>query len=104
MNTTATSTYEQALSHTRERPARTGSGYLMLFVLLLTLAMIGVGGWQMAMGSIPLGIALLALGTIAFLFILAASICCSPIRRRRSSVRRLSGDRRTNGLRWVLPG
>ena len=34
MNTTTVSSYEQALSHTRERPAATGSGYLMLLVLL----------------------------------------------------------------------
>jgi SPFH domain / Band 7 family len=104
MNTTATSTYEQALSHTRERPASTGNGYAMLLVLLLTLAVIGVGGWQMAMGSIPLGIGLLALGTIAFLFVLCGFYLLQP---NQAAAILLFGDYRgtdrTNGLRWVLP-
>ncbi len=104
MNTTATSTYEQALSHTRERPATTGNGYVMLLVLLLTLAVIGVGGWQMAQGSIPLGIALLALGTLAFLFVLCGFYLLQP---NQAAAILLFGDYRgtdrTNGLRWVLP-
>jgi len=104
MNTTATSTYEQALSHTRERPATTGNGYAMLLVLLLSLAVIGVGGWQMAMGSIPLGIFLLALGTIAFLFVLCGFYLLQP---NQAAAILLFGDYRgtdrTNGLRWVLP-
>jgi len=104
MNTTANSTYEQALSHTRERPASTGSGYLMLLVLLLTLAVIGAGAWQMTQGAIALGITLLSLGTFAFLFVLCGFYLLQP---NQAAAILLFGDYkgtdRTNGLRWVLP-
>jgi len=104
MNTTANSTYEQALSHTRERPAHTGSGYLMLLVLLVTLAMIGAGAWQLSLEAIGLGATLIAVGSVAFLFVLAGFYLLQP---NQAAAILLFGDYRgtdrTNGLRWVLP-
>jgi len=104
MNTTANSTYEQALSHTRERPASTGSGYLMLLVLLVTMAMIAAGVWQLSEGAVGLGVILIAAGTIAFLFVLCGFYLLQP---NQAAAILLFGDYkgtdRTNGLRWVLP-
>lgn len=103
MSKTADSTYQQALSHTRERPAATGSGYLMLLVLLLTLAMIAAGVWRLtyAIGS---GAAMIALGTFLFLFVVSGFYLLQP---NQAAAILLFGDYRgtdrTNGLRWVLP-
>jgi len=104
MTTTPNSSYEQALSHTRERPASTGSGYLMLLVLLLTLAMIGAGAWQLTQGAIALGVTLLSFGTFLFLFVLCGFYLLQP---NQAAAILLFGDYRgtdrTTGLRWILP-
>lgn len=104
MNSTANSTYEQALSHTRERPASTGSGYLMLLVLLLTVIVIGAGFGQMIQGAIGPGVILTALGSILFVFVLSGFYLLQP---NQAAAILLFGDYRgtdrTNGLRWVLP-
>ena len=104
MNTTTDSSYEQALSHTRERPAATGSGYLMLLVLLGTLIAIGAGVWQLTALAIALGVALIAGGTIAFLFVACGFYLLQP---NQAAAILLFGDYkgtdRTTGLRWVVP-
>ena len=87
-----------------ERRAATGSGYLMLLVLLLALAAMGAGGWQIAETNIALGASLLSLGAIAFLFVLCGFYLLQP---NQAAAILLFGDYkgtdRTHGLRWVLP-
>ena len=104
MNATNDSGYEQALSHTRERTARTGSGYLMLLVLVLTLAAIGIGAWQLSLGTIALGVTLIAGGTIAFLFVLCGFYLLQPNQAAAILLfGSYKGTDRVTGLRWVLP-
>ncbi len=104
MNTTSDSANVQALSHTSERPAATGSGYLMLLVLLVTLIVIGAGVWQIPAGAIGLGVGLIVGGTIAFLFVSCGFYLLQP---NQAAAILLFGDYRgtdrTTGLRWVLP-
>jgi regulator of protease activity HflC (stomatin/prohibitin superfamily) len=104
MNTTTEAAAVHALSHTRERPAATGSGYLMLLVLLLTIAVMGVGGWQIAEENIVLGATLLGLGGIVFLFVLCGFYLLQPNQAAAILLfGEYKGTDRTHGLRWVLP-
>jgi regulator of protease activity HflC (stomatin/prohibitin superfamily) len=104
MNTTNDSANVQALSHTRERPASTGSGYLMLLVLLAALIAIGAGAWQLAALAVGLGVALIVAGSIAFLFVACGFYLLQP---NQAAAILLFGDYkgtdRTTGLRWVVP-
>ncbi|HYI64991.1 MAG TPA: SPFH domain-containing protein [Allosphingosinicella sp.] len=104
MNATNDSGYEQALSHTRERTAHTGSGYLMLLILLLTLVAIGIGAWQLSLEAIALGVALIAAGTIAFVFVLCGFYLLQPNQAAAILLfGSYKGTDRVTGLRWVLP-
>ena len=93
-----------ALRLSRERPARTSSGYLMLLVLLLTLIMIGFGIAQLAQGNDLAGGLLLGFGTLGFLFVLFGFYLLQP---NQAAAILLFGDYRgsdrTTGLRWVWP-
>ena len=105
MNTTSDSPNGQALSHTHERPASTNSGYLMLLVLLLTLAMIVGGALELANMKDPLiGVLLIVFGALGFLFVLCGFYLLQPNQAAAillfGSYR---GTDRINGLRWVLP-
>ncbi len=88
----------------RERPANTSSGYVMLLVLLLTLIVAAGGVWQLTEENIGLGASLLALGTLAFLFVICGFYFLQP---NQAAAILLFGDYkgtdRTSGLRWVLP-
>jgi regulator of protease activity HflC (stomatin/prohibitin superfamily) len=94
----------RALRLSRERPARTFSGYLMLLVLLLTLAgeLYGVSLFEEA-DPIP-GLAMVALSTIAFVFVLAGFYLLQP---NQAAAILLFGDYRGTdrnaGLRWRWP-
>jgi regulator of protease activity HflC (stomatin/prohibitin superfamily) len=93
-----------ALRLSQERPARTGSGYVMLLVLLLTLVAAAIGFAQLTQKDIGLGVILIVLGTLAFLFILCGFYLLQP---NQAAAILLFGDYRgtdrTHGLRWVLP-
>src|SRR5690606_37897993 len=101
-----------ALSHSREWRASTGSGYVMLLVLLLTLAIItfGIfaavnsGSGKLDVDDIGFGVTLIVLGTLGFLFVLAGFYLLQP---NQAAAIMLFGDYkgtdRTAGLRWVLP-
>lgn len=88
----------------RERTAQTSSGYVMLLVLLLTLAIDAVGVWRMSQDDVVLGGILLILGTLAFLFVICGFYFLQP---NQAAAILLFGDYkgtdRTSGLRWVLP-
>src|SRR5688500_9174059 len=87
-----------------ERTARTSSGYVMLLVLVVTLAAAAVGIWQLAEEHIGLGVALLATGVLSFLFVICGFYFLQP---NQAAAILLFGDYkgtdRTSGLRWVLP-
>jgi len=94
-----------ALTSSRERPASTSSGYVMLLVLLLTVV---VFAWSMRLlvGDQPTPLSLIALAgsIIAFVF-----VCCGfyMLQPNQAAAITLFGDYkgsdRTTGLRWVLP-
>ena len=94
----------QALSHSHERPARTSSGYAMLLVLLLTLAAVGAGVYELTQEVPELGAPLVAVGLLGFLFVLFGFYLLQP---NQAAAILLFGDYkgtdRTHGLRWVLP-
>jgi regulator of protease activity HflC (stomatin/prohibitin superfamily) len=94
----------QALRHSKERPAGTSSGYLMLLVLLIALALIPVGIWQASLENFVGALSLIVIGTLAFLFILCGFYLLQP---NQAAAILLFGDYRgtdrSTGLRWVLP-
>ena len=94
----------QALRLSQERTANTQSGYPMLLVLLLTLASMAVGGWQLASGREELGGGLMLFGTLAFTFVSIGFYFLQP---NEAAAILLFGDYkgtdRTPGLRWRVP-
>jgi regulator of protease activity HflC (stomatin/prohibitin superfamily) len=104
MNTSGDSTYQQALSHTREHTARTGNGFAMLLVMVAMLGLAALGVWQLSLESIVLGVALMAVGVLGFVFVLPGFYLLQP---NQAAAILLFGDYkgtdRVNGLRWVLP-
>lgn len=97
-------TEAHALRLSKERPAETSSGYLMLLVLLVTLIVAGAGVWMLTQDTIALGATLLGIGAFAFLFVLCGFYFLQP---NQAAAILLFGDYkgtdRTAGLRWVLP-
>jgi regulator of protease activity HflC (stomatin/prohibitin superfamily) len=101
MNTMSES---QALSHSHERPARGSSGYVMLLVLLLTLALVGAGIFEITQDAPGIGAPLVGFGVLAFLFVLCGFYLLQP--NQAAAILLFGayrGTDRTNGLRWVLP-
>ena len=106
MNTTTDSADSSALSLSRERPARTGSGYVMLLVLLLSLVAIGAGLPQLIRDEpvLALGLPLVIGGFLVFLFVLCGFYLLQPNQAAAILLfGAYKGTDRTNGLRWVLP-
>lgn len=94
----------QALSHSHERPARTSSGYAMLLVLLLTLAAVGAGVFGLTQDAPEIGAPLVAVGVLAFLFVLCGFYLLQPNQAAAILLfGAYQGTDRTHGLRWVLP-
>jgi regulator of protease activity HflC (stomatin/prohibitin superfamily) len=94
----------QALSHSHERPARTWSGYAMLLVLLLALAAVGAGVFELTQRAPELGAPLVALGVLAFLFVLCGFYLLQPNQAAAILLfGAYKGTDRTAGLRWVVP-
>jgi len=87
-----------------ERTARTSSGYVMLLVLLLALAVAGAGIWRLSQEDVALGASMLVIGSLAFLFVICGFYFLQP---NQAAAILLFGDYkgtdRTSGLRWVLP-
>ncbi len=94
----------QALRLSKERPARTGNGFVMLLVLLFALVAVGLGIWQLAQDRAETGVLLMVPGVLVFLFVLCGFYLLQP---NQAAAILLFGDYRgtdrTNGLRWVLP-
>ena len=94
----------QAHRLSNERPASTMSGYPMLLVLLLTLAVMAVGIWRITLGDEALGATLLIIGVFAFSLVALGFFLLQP---NQAAALLLFGDYqgtdRTTGLRWRLP-
>jgi regulator of protease activity HflC (stomatin/prohibitin superfamily) len=98
-----------ALSHTRERPAATQSGYLMLLLLLVLIVAAFLDlGWLVNSGEKGgdpvLPAILMAVIAVTFLFVLCGFYLLQP---NQAAAILLFGDYkgtdRKNGLRWRLP-
>jgi hypothetical protein len=104
MNEASDSGTPQALSHSHERPAASASGLVMLLVLLLGLIMIFGGVVELAAGMPGLGVSLIVLGALGFLFVLCGFYLLQPNQAAAILLfGAYKGTDRTNGLRWVLP-
>ena len=94
----------RALRSSAERPASTASGYAMLLVALLALAAIVFGAVQAKAGATGLGVTLIILGSLAFIFVVPGFYLLQP---NQASAILLFGDYkgtdRTTGLRWTWP-
>jgi regulator of protease activity HflC (stomatin/prohibitin superfamily) len=94
-----------ALNSSRERPASTASGYLMLLILVLAIA-VQIFGIVRLVNDDPSALAITAtvVGPIALVFIACGFYMLQP---NQAAAITLFGDYqgtdRTTGLRWVLP-
>jgi regulator of protease activity HflC (stomatin/prohibitin superfamily) len=94
-----------ALNSSRERPASTASGYLMLLILVLAIA-VQIFGIVSLVNDDPSALAITAtvIGPIALVFIACGFYMLQP---NQAAAITLFGDYqgtdRTTGLRWVLP-
>jgi regulator of protease activity HflC (stomatin/prohibitin superfamily) len=94
-----------ALTSSRERTASTLSGYPMLLLLLLIIA-VHVGAVVNLVGNNPdaLTIAAVAIGPIALIFIACGFYMLQPNQAAAVTLfGAYKGSDRTTGLRWVLP-
>lgn len=94
-----------ALNASRERPAYTASGYLMLLVLLLAVAVVIYGITMLAADQAPgVPLTLVIGGALAFVFVSSGFYMLQP---NQAAAITLFGDYagtdRATGLRWVLP-
>ena len=94
----------QALRLSQERPAQTQSGYPMLLVLLLIIALGAAGMWQLTGGEEALGATILVASVFLFTFVAIGFYLLQP---NQAAAILLFGDYkgtdRTTGLRWRLP-
>ena len=94
----------KALRLSRERPAHTYSGYVMLLILLLTLAMEIAGIVMVGNGRLGTGLTLLILGSILMIFIAPGFYLLQPNQAAAILLfGEYRGTDRTTGLRWRWP-
>src|ERR1700741_4845549 len=94
-----------ALTSSRERPAATASGYVMLMILLLSILVQLWGIMQLANDQ-PSALALIAviLAPIALIFIACGFYMLQPNQAAAITLfGAYQGSDRATGLRWVLP-
>jgi regulator of protease activity HflC (stomatin/prohibitin superfamily) len=100
----STNTHLNALRLSRERPAATQDGYLMLLVLLIALAAGMYAFWRITQGEFGWSVPVLIVSGIVSLFVLCGFYLLQP---NQAAAILLFGDYkgtdRTSGLRWVLP-
>jgi len=94
-----------ALTSSRERPAATTSGYLMLGVLIIAIAAQAYGISKLIGDDFgPLTIALMILGPIVILFVACGFYMLQPNQAAAITLfGSYKGTDRATGLRWVLP-
>ena len=93
------------LTSSRERPAKSFSGYLMLMLLLIVIAMQVYGIVSLANDNHGVGpIAAVIAGPIALLFLLAGFYMLQPNQAAALTLfGAYRGTDRTTGLRWIWP-
>lgn len=92
------------LTVSREAPASTASGYLMLLVLLVALGAIGWGIAEAAANRDMTAALGIGGGTLVFLFVLCGFYMLQPNQAAAITLfGSYRGTDRTSGLRWVLP-
>jgi regulator of protease activity HflC (stomatin/prohibitin superfamily) len=94
----------EALRESREQPASTTNGYVMLLVVVAALAVVGWGVYIAATGARGLGGGIIGGASIVLLFVLCGFYMLQP---NQAAAITLFGDYRgtdrVSGLRWVLP-
>ena len=88
-----------ALNHSEESPARASSGYLMLLILLLSLA-----GMVIGITMIQQMVGLVILSAIVFMFLLPGFYVLQPNQAAAITLfGSYKGTDRSTGLRWLWP-
>ncbi|MES2055725.1 MAG: SPFH domain-containing protein [Pseudomonadota bacterium] len=96
-------TASTALTLSRERPAVTSSGYVMLIIMLVMIAT-GVFSTTMMQHNPALGGAILSASIIAFVFILCGFYMQQPNQATAITLfGAYKGTDRNTGLRWLMP-
>ncbi|MGY4395212.1 regulator of protease activity HflC (stomatin/prohibitin superfamily) [Sphingomonas sp. UYAg733] len=97
------STTNTALTLSRERPAVTSSGYVMLLLMLVAIVA-GVFGASLMQRDPALGGMIIAVSVIAFSFILCGFYMQQPNQATAITLfGAYKGTDRNTGLRWLLP-
>jgi len=94
----------QTLNINQEFPARTRSGYAMLFVILITLITLAVGVIIIKSGYKPIGVTVLITSILVALFVSGGFYFLGP--NQGAAIQLFGtykGTDRVSGLRWVLP-
>jgi regulator of protease activity HflC (stomatin/prohibitin superfamily) len=94
-----------ALTATRERPAATSSGYVMLIVLLLAVLSDFYGIRQLgSLGNQALGLFTVGIATVAFILVMPGFYMLQPNQAAAITLfGSYLGTDRTTGLRWTWP-
>jgi regulator of protease activity HflC (stomatin/prohibitin superfamily) len=96
-------TRDTALTLSRERPASTSSGYLMLLLLVAAIAVAIFGGSQIDTNP-ELGGPLIVLAGIVFAFVMPGFYMLQPNQAMAITLfGSYKGTDRNTGLRWLLP-
>lgn len=99
----STLTGDRAINRSAERPAATSSGYLMLFVMLGSIAIGALGATQIDFNPL-LGVPLLVIATFVFLFVSCGFYMQQPNQATAITLfGAYLGTDRHEGLRWLLP-
>ncbi|MFA5966697.1 MAG: SPFH domain-containing protein [Sphingomonas sp.] len=95
--------HHTGLTLSRERPAATMSGYVMLLVLLAAIAT-GVAGASLVKGDPALGGILMTVAALVFIFVLVGFYMLQPNQAVAITLfGSYQGTDRNTGLRWLLP-
>ena len=103
MATSASSAGTTALTLSRERPASTSSGYLMLFVMLVAILTAAFGTTRIDAAP-EIGVPLLLGGGLVFAFVMPGFYMLQPNQAAAITLfGSYKGTDRTTGLRWIVP-
>ena len=92
-----------AMARSKDYPASSSSGYLMLLVLLVTIVVIGAGGAMLPVNKVA-AIGTLIGGLTLFLFVAAGFYMLQPNQAAAITLfGAYKGSDRVNGLRWTWP-
>ena len=88
----------------REHVGGGTNGYLMLVMMLVAMIATGLGIWAATQGLKSLGLPLVVVGGVAFMFILCGFYMLQPNQAAAITLfGAYRGTDRSNGLRWIIP-